>query len=94
MYVYISPQAAEGQYELTIDAGDIAKEYTVPGQYVQIKMSPDAKAGFFAIASPPDSRCDWWLRALASVFARRASRWRGQRPGSGGTDLRVRGCYF
>lgn len=74
MRVCISPQVAEGQYELTIDADDIAKEYTVPGQYVQIKMSLGTKAGFFAIALPPDSRYHWWLRALASVFARRTSR--------------------
>eukprot|EP00903_Cladosiphon_okamuranus_P020227 g18566.t2 len=45
---------AEGQYGLTIDAGDIAAGYTAPGQYVQIRMGPEAKAGFFAIASPPD----------------------------------------
>eukprot|EP00752_Nemacystus_decipiens_P014796 g13172.t2 len=45
---------AEGQYGLTIDAGDIAEGYTVPGQYVQIRTGPDAKAGFFAIASAPD----------------------------------------
>ncbi|CAN0429094.1 unnamed protein product, partial [Ectocarpus sp. 13 AM-2016] len=47
---------AEGQYALTIDAGDIAKEYTVPGQYVQIKVTSSAKPNFFAIASPPDAR--------------------------------------
>ncbi|CBJ32096.1 conserved unknown protein [Ectocarpus siliculosus] len=46
---------AEGQYALTIDAGDIAKEYTAPGQYVQIKVTSSAKPGFFAIASPPDA---------------------------------------
>ena len=56
--VVASPsQVAEGQYGLTIDAGDIAAGYTVPGQYVQIRTSSDAKAGFFAIASPPDKRC-------------------------------------
>lgn len=52
-----SPQIADGQYSLTIDAGDIAKEYTIPGQYVQIRVGPDAKANFFAIASAPDPRC-------------------------------------
>lgn len=50
-------QVAKGQYALTIDAGEVAKGYTLPGQYVQIKVTSDAKAGFFAIASPPDSRC-------------------------------------
>ncbi|CAN0070997.1 unnamed protein product [Pylaiella littoralis] len=48
-------EVAKGQYALTIDAGEIAKGYTVPGQFVQIKVGPDGKAGFFAIASPPDS---------------------------------------
>ncbi|CAM9493979.1 unnamed protein product, partial [Hapterophycus canaliculatus] len=49
-----SSQLADGQYSVTIDAGDIAKEYTSPGQYVQVRVGPDAKANFFAIASPPD----------------------------------------
>lgn len=34
---------------------DIAKSFTTPGQYVQIKIN-DNKPGFYAIASPPDSR--------------------------------------
>ena len=34
---------------------DIAKSFTIPGQYVQIKIN-DNKPGFYAIASPPDSR--------------------------------------
>lgn len=57
MLLVLSRQLAEGQYGLTIDAGDIAEGYTVPGQYVQIRVGPDAKAGFFAIASAPDKRC-------------------------------------
>lgn len=45
-------QLAEGQYELRIQAGDLAQNYTTPGQYVQIRVG-DEKPGFYAIASAP-----------------------------------------
>lgn len=46
-------QIAEGQYFLKIKAGDIASEYKVPGQFVQIKVGEDGKPGFFAISNAP-----------------------------------------
>lgn len=40
--------------KLVIDLGSLAEGYKTAGQFVQIKVG-DSKAGFFAIASPPDS---------------------------------------
>lgn len=34
-------------------AGELAKSYQVPGQFVQMKVAEKDKPGFFAIASPP-----------------------------------------
>ncbi|KAI8106457.1 hypothetical protein M9435_001001 [Picochlorum sp. BPE23] len=45
---------ANGMHRLLVDVGaDASKGYTVPGQFVQIKVE-ESKPGFFAIASPPD----------------------------------------
>lgn len=45
---------ANGMHRLLVDVGaDVCKGYTVPGQFVQIKVE-ESKPGFFAIASPPD----------------------------------------
>lgn len=38
---------------LVVDIGALAEGYHIPGQFVQIKVG-DSKAGFYAIASPPD----------------------------------------
>ena len=39
---------------IVLDLGDRAAGYTTPGQYVQVRTGgPDAKPGFFAVASPP-----------------------------------------
>lgn len=47
---------AEGLHRLQLDVGPaLAAGYTTPGQYLQAKLSEDGKAGFFAIASPPDA---------------------------------------
>ncbi len=40
--------------KLVIDLGSLAEGYKTAGQFVQIKVG-DSKAGFFAIASPPDT---------------------------------------
>jgi len=40
--------------KLVIDVGKLAEGYKTAGQYMQIKVG-DSKAGFFAIASAPDS---------------------------------------
>lgn len=46
--------AAEGIRSITVEAGDdILGPYAVPGQFVQIKETPEGKAGFYAIASAP-----------------------------------------
>ncbi|KAL4527635.1 hypothetical protein Ndes2437A_g02783 [Nannochloris sp. 'desiccata'] len=37
------------------DIGSLASDYTTPGQFLQAKIAADGKAGFFAIASAPDS---------------------------------------
>ncbi|CAM9199828.1 unnamed protein product [Discosporangium mesarthrocarpum] len=47
-------QAAEGIQSLTIETGEIGSGYTIPGQFVQIKVG-DNKPGFFAIASAPNT---------------------------------------
>ena len=39
---------------MIIDVGSFAEGYKTAGQFMQIKVG-DSKAGFFAIASPPDS---------------------------------------
>jgi ferredoxin-NADP reductase len=45
---------AEGLRRVVLDIGAAAAAaYTAPGQYVQVRAAPDAKPGFFAIASPP-----------------------------------------
>lgn len=46
--------AAQDLKKLVIDLGSLAEGYKTAGQFVQIKVG-DSKAGFFAIASPPDS---------------------------------------
>jgi len=41
-------------FKVLVDVGaDIAAGYAKPGQYIQAKVSEEAKAGFFAIASAP-----------------------------------------
>jgi arabinosyltransferase len=46
---------ALGMHRLLVDAGpEVTKGYTIPGQFVQIKVG-DSKPGFFAIASAPDA---------------------------------------
>ncbi len=40
---------------LLVDVGPQAAKYTIAGQFVQVKVEEDGKAGFFAIASPPDA---------------------------------------
>ena len=46
---------ALGMHRILLDAGaHVTKGYTIPGQFVQIKVE-DSKPGFFAIASPPDT---------------------------------------
>ena len=42
---------------LSVDVGntDLTKEYTIPGQYVQLRLDEDTKPLFLAIASPPDA---------------------------------------
>jgi hypothetical protein len=48
--------AAEQLQRLLVDVGeDVAAGYRVPGQFVQAKAGEEGKAGFFAIASPPDT---------------------------------------
>lgn len=42
------------QHRLVIEVGKLAAEYSTPGQFVQAKRRAEDKAGFFAIASPPD----------------------------------------
>lgn len=47
---------ATGLKSIEVEVSDeIAKSFTIPGQYVQMKLN-DNKPGFYAIASPPDSR--------------------------------------
>lgn len=47
---------ATGLKSIDVEVNDeIAKSFTIPGQYVQMKLN-DNKPGFYAIASPPDSR--------------------------------------
>lgn len=41
---------------LLVDVGaEATSKYTIAGQFVQVKMSEEGKAGFFAIASAPDA---------------------------------------
>lgn len=48
-----SPAAAGPLHKVVIDVGaPLAAGYTVPGQFVQVKVG-DSKPGFFAIASAP-----------------------------------------
>ena len=48
-------KAADNLHRCLVDIGSLASEYTTPGQFIQAKIAADGKAGFFAIASPPDS---------------------------------------
>ncbi len=42
---------------IVLDVGDRAAGYTKPGQYIQVRAGgPDAKPGFFAVASPPATK--------------------------------------
>jgi NAD(P)H-flavin reductase len=48
-------QIAQNMHRLLVDAGaEVTKGYTIPGQFVQIKVE-ESKPGFFAIASAPDA---------------------------------------
>ncbi|KAG2486349.1 hypothetical protein HYH03_014930 [Edaphochlamys debaryana] len=47
-----SSAAAGPLHRLVLDVGPLAAGYTVPGQFVQVKVG-DSKPGFFAIASAP-----------------------------------------
>jgi arabinosyltransferase len=40
---------------IKIDIGTLASGYIKPGQFIQAKLTGDAKPGFFALASPPSS---------------------------------------
>ncbi|KAF5832117.1 hypothetical protein DUNSADRAFT_12128 [Dunaliella salina] len=46
----VTPQA----HQVFVDVGSLATGYTKPGQFIQAKVDPEGKPGFFAIASPPD----------------------------------------
>ena len=41
------------RYKLVVDVGEVAKGYTVPGQYVQVRSSEDQKPAFIALANAP-----------------------------------------
>jgi NAD(P)H-flavin reductase len=45
---------------ITVDLGnsEATKEYTIPGQYVQLRLNEDTKPLFLAISSPPSSSDD------------------------------------
>lgn len=66
-------QVAVGQHFLKIQAGDVASEYKLPGQYVQIKAADGDKPGFFAISSPPgsDGILEFLIKARAFRFVPR-----------------------
>lgn len=45
---------ADGLHTVDLDVGPAAAAlYTIPGQYVQVRVGDDAKPGFFAVASAP-----------------------------------------
>ncbi len=48
-------KSGDNLHRCLVDIGSLASEYKIPGQFVQAKMDADGKAGFFAIASAPDS---------------------------------------
>jgi arabinosyltransferase len=48
-------KAADNLHRCLVDIGSLASEYTIPGQFIQAKIAANGKAGFFAIASAPDS---------------------------------------
>ena len=48
-------KAANNLHRLLVDIGTGVSEYKTPGQFIQAKVDPDGKAGFFALASPPHS---------------------------------------
>ncbi len=48
-------KAADNLHRCLVDIGPLASEYKIPGQFIQAKIAADGKAGFFAIASAPDS---------------------------------------
>ncbi|KAG7672780.1 hypothetical protein Ndes2526B_g08684 [Nannochloris sp. 'desiccata'] len=48
-------KAADNLHRCLVDIGSLASDYTTPGQFLQAKIAADGKAGFFAIASAPDS---------------------------------------
>ena len=45
-------RAAEGLSSLVLDVGDVARGFTAPGQYVQVRAAEADKPSFIAIASP------------------------------------------
>ena len=48
-----SERAAEGLRSLVLDVpGEVARGFTTPGQYVQVRVSEEQKPSFIAIASP------------------------------------------
>ncbi|KAJ8609237.1 hypothetical protein CTAYLR_008065 [Chrysophaeum taylorii] len=54
--VLSNDEAAKGMRSITLEVGaETAAGFTVPGQFVQLKLDADAKPGFFAIASPPSN---------------------------------------
>ncbi|KAJ9529694.1 hypothetical protein QJQ45_014457 [Haematococcus lacustris] len=60
--------AVPGMHTLLVDVGkDIADGFTKPGQYIQAKVPGEGKAGFFAIASPPDVNNQGVLEMLIKV---------------------------
>lgn len=46
-------QVGKDRYKLVVDVGEVAKGYTVPGQYVQVRSSEDQKPAFIALANAP-----------------------------------------
>ena len=52
-------------HRLLVDiGGPAAAGYSTPGQFIQAKVDPEGKAGFFAIASPPDANNDGVIELL------------------------------
>lgn len=49
-----SKKEAEGLHLIELEVPSSSKDlYKIPGQYIQLKINPEAKPGFYAIASPP-----------------------------------------
>ncbi|GFR44733.1 hypothetical protein Agub_g6061 [Astrephomene gubernaculifera] len=58
-----SPVAAGPLHRVLLDVGPLAGGYSVPGQFVQVKVG-DSKPGFFAIASAPGAHPGGLLELL------------------------------